>query len=105
MGTRNLGIKLESRKKDNVEDSVKLDWGSIFMLLKTKNFTHEEILKLSYPQFNAYMNNINNSLTYPIFIPYLGGSKEEENKVDDKNRIDSKEELLQIINDMNSEFR
>ena len=56
-----IGLKLES-DKDNDEDSEKdkeMDWGLYFSLLKNRGFSHEEILNLSYPQFNVYMNNIN----------------------------------------------
>jgi hypothetical protein len=95
-----IGLKLES-DKDNDEDSEKdkeMDWGLYFSLLKNRGFSHEEILNLSYPQFNAYMNNINNPLSYAIVVPYMGGS-------DDKTeQLDSKEELMNIIADMNKDF-
>ena len=87
-------------KEDNEEDSEDkiTDWGTVFMLLKNRGFSHEEILNLSYPQFNAYMKNINNSLTYSITIPYMGESEEKEEK------MDSKEELLSIVASMNKDF-
>lgn len=88
--------------KDSDEVSKKTDWGLIFMLLKNRGFSHQEILKLSYPQFNAYMNNINNALTYQIFIPYLG---DVENNNTEETKISSKEELMSIVNSMNSEFK
>ena len=72
------------------------------MLLKSRGFNHEEILNLSYPQFNAYMKNINNPLGYSIVIPYMGGDNNENN--DDNNKIESKEELLSIIASMNNDF-
>ena len=95
----NIGLSLES-KEDNEEDSEKekTDWGLIFTLLKNRGFTHEEILNLSYPQFNAYMKQINNPLTYSITIPYMGGGEEEETE------LSSKEELLSIVADMNKDF-
>jgi endonuclease IV len=90
---------LES-KEDNDKDSKEItDWGMIFMLLKNRGFSHEEILNLSYPQFNAYMNNVNNPLTYKITIPYMGSGGEEK-----KEEIGSKEELINIIADMNKDF-
>lgn len=94
----NIGLSLES-DKDNDEDSKEeMDWGLYFSILKNRGFSHEEILNLSYPQFNAYMNNINNPLSYAIVVPYMGGS-------DDKTeQLDSKEELINIIADMNKEF-
>ena len=94
-----LGLNLES-KEDNEEDSEGkvTDWGLIFMLLKNRGFSHEEILNLSYPQFNAYMKQINNPLTYSITIPYMGGSEEE------KEELTSKEELLSIVASMNKDF-
>lgn len=98
-----LGLNLES-KEDSEEDSKdeETDWGLIFMLLKSRGFSHEEILDLSYPQFNAYMKNINNPLSYSITIPYMGGGEEDnENK---NGKIESKEELLGIIANMNNDF-
>ena len=92
-------------KKDNAEDSKKekerIDWGLYFSILKNRGFSHEEILNLSYPQFNAYMNNINNPLAYSITIPYMG-SGEEEGKAEGE--IGSKEELLALVADMNRDF-
>ena len=78
-----LGLNMES-KEDSEEDSEdrKTDWGLIFMLLKSRGFSHEEILNLSYPQFNAYMKNINNPASYSVTIPYMGGGDEENNKED-----------------------
>lgn len=85
--------------EDNDDDSEKItDWGLIFSLLKNREFSHEEILNLSYPQFNAYMKNINNPLTYGITIPYMGGGEEKEEE------ISSKEEFLNLIADMNKDF-
>ena len=94
----NIGLNLES-SEDNDDDSDKItDWGLIFSLLKNRGFSHEEILNLSYPQFNAYMKNINNPLTYGITIPYMGGGEEKEEE------ISSKEEFLNLIADMNKDF-
>lgn len=94
----NIGLNLES-SEDNDDDSKKItDWGLIFLLLKNRGFSHEEILNLSYPQFNAYMKNINNPLTYGITIPYMGGGEEKNEE------ISSKEEFLNIIADMNKDF-
>ena len=96
-----IGLNLES-SKDNGEDSEKdkvTDWGLIFMLLKNRGFSHEEILNLSYPQFNAYMKQINNPLTYSVTVPYMGGNDESKETV-----ITDKEELLSIVADMNKEF-
>lgn len=88
--------------EDNDKDSDKItDWGLIFSLLKNRGFSHEEILNLSYPQFNAYMKNINNPLTYGITIPYMGSGEEKEEK---EEKISSKEEFLNIIADMNKDF-
>ena len=98
----NIGLKLES-SEDNDNDSKDnepTDWGMIFMLLKNRGFSHEEILNLSYPQFNAYMNNINNPLSYSITIPYMGSGKDDEEAI----KIDSKEELLNIVASMNKDF-
>lgn len=94
-----LGLNLES-KEDNEDDSEEkiTDWGLLFMLLKNRGFSHEEILNLSYPQFNAYMKEINNPLTYSITIPYMGEGE------DKKEEMSSKEELLSIVADMNREF-
>ena len=68
------------------------------MVLKSRNFSHEEILNLSYPQFNAYMNNINNPLAYSITIPYMGGGEEK------KEEFSSKEEILALVASMNKDF-
>ena len=94
-----IGLNLEP-KKDNEDDSEDkiTDWGLTFMLLKNRGFSHEEILNLSYPQFNAYMKQINNPLTYSITIPYMGGSEDE------KEELTSKEELLSIVASMNKDF-
>ena len=73
-------------------------WGLYFSLLKNRGFSHEEILNLSYPQFNAYMKNINNPLTYEMVIPYMGGGQEKEEE------ITSKEEFLNIVAEMNKDF-
>lgn len=111
LDTRSIGIVLETHNKDNGEVSEKLDWGLIFMMLKNRGFSHEEILKLSYPQFNAYMNNIHNSLSYNIVIPYLGSGEEKQQSNDisriskeDGQKFDSEQELLATIAMMNSEF-
>lgn len=96
-----IGLILESSKdSDNDSKNEKTDWGLIFMLLKSRGFSHEEILNLSYPQFNAYMKRINNPLAYSVTIPYLGGAEKD----DDANKIGSKEELLTIVADMNKGF-
>lgn len=94
-----LGLNLES-KEDNEDDSEEkiTDWGLLFMLLKNRGFSHEEILNLSYPQFNAYMKQINNPLTYSITIPYMGEGEDKQEE------MSSKEELLSIVADMNREF-
>ena len=96
----NIGLKLES-SKDNDEDSdkEKIDWGICFAILKNRGFSHQEILNLSYPQFNAYMQNINNPLTFGITIPYMGSGEENQ-----KEEVGSKEELLNIVADMNNDF-
>lgn len=101
MGT-SVGLNLES-KEDNEEDSKneETDWGLVFMLLKSRGFSHEEILNLSYPQFNAYMENINNPLSYSVVIPYLGGNEEDNNE---DGKVETKEELLSIIASMNNDF-
>ena len=93
---------MESHKKDedNDEDSNKTNWCIIFLLLRARGFSEEEILNLSYPKFKAYMNNINNPILYPVMIPYLGSGEEQQ----DNQKIDSKEELLTIVADMNKEF-
>ena len=90
-------------KEDSEDDSKneETNWGLIFMLLKSRGFSHEEILNLSYPQFNAYMKNINNPLSYSVVIPYLGGESEENNE---DGKVESKEELLSIIASMNNDF-
>lgn len=95
----NIGLNLES-SGDSDEDSKKesIDWGLTFMVLKSRNFSHEEILNLSYPQFNAYMNNINNPLSYSITIPYMGGGEEK------KEEFSSKEEILALVASMNKDF-
>ena len=97
-----VGLNLES-KEDNEEDSEneKTDWGLVFMLLKSRGFSHEEILNLSYPQFNAYMKNINNPLSYSVTIPYMGGENDENNE---EGKFGSKEELLSMIASMNNDF-
>lgn len=97
-----LGLNLES-KEDSEEDSKneETNWGLIFMLLKSRGFSHEEILNLSYPQFNAYMKNINNPLSYSITIPYMGEGDKDNNE---DGKVESKEELLGIIANMNNDF-
>ena len=92
---------MESREQDSTGDSKKQDWGELFMLLKSRGFIHEEILQLSYPQFNAYMDNINNPLSYPITIPYLGSG--EDNNTENT-KLNSKEELFNIVASMNNDF-
>lgn len=93
-----IGLSLES-SEDSGEDSEKgIDWGLCFAVLKNRGFNHQEILNLSYPQFNAYMKNINNPLTYAVTIPYMGGGEEKEEE------ISSKEEFLNLIADMNKDF-
>ena len=89
-------------KKDNEDDSESqvTDWGLIFMLLKNRGFSHEEILNLSYPQFNVYMKEINNPLSYNIVIPYMGTGEEKG----EEGQIGSKEELLSIVANMNKDF-
>ena len=111
LDTRCIGIVWETHKKDNDEVSEKTNWGLIFMLLKNRGFTHNEILKLSYPQFNAYMNNIYNALCYNVVIPYLGSGEENKDgngvsRVSEENsqKFDSEQELLATIAMMNSEF-
>lgn len=85
--------------EDSDEDSKKgTDWGLCFALLKNRGFSHQEILNLSYPQFNAYMKNINNPLTYAITIPYMGAGEEKQEE------IGSKEEFLNIVAEMNRDF-
>lgn len=98
----NIGLNLES-KEDNEDDSENkvTDWGLIFTLLKQRGFSHDEILNLSYPQFNAYMNQINNPLSYNVVVPYMGSSEDEN---DNQAQIASKEELLSLVADMNKEF-
>ena len=87
-----------SEDNDNDSEDKSTNWGLIFMLLKNRGFSHNEILDLSYPQLNAYMKEINNPLTYSITIPYMGGGEEKEEE------MSSKEELLSIVADMNREF-
>lgn len=99
---------MESHKEiqDNGEDSKKTDWCMIFILFRSRGFTDEEILQLSYPKFKAYMNNMNNPLFFSLMIPYLGGSKNEnENDLSDENSIHKSEELLSIVASMNSDFK
>ena len=99
-----LGLNLES-KEDSEEDSEEeTNWGLIFMLLKSRGFSHEEILNLSYPQFNAYMKNINNPLSYSVTIPYMGGGDEDNGNNNKDGKVESKEELLSIIASMNNDF-
>ena len=104
MGT-SLGLNLES-KEDSEEDSKdeETNWGLVFMLLKSRGFSHEEILNLSYPQFNAYMKNINNPLSYSVTIPYMGSGDEDNENINNDGKVESKEELLSIIASMNNDF-
>lgn len=97
-----IGLSLES-KEDSEEDSENeaTDWGLIFMLLKSRGFSHEEILNLSYPQFNAYMKNINNPSSFSIVIPYMGNGEGNDKE---GGKVESKEELLGIIANMNNDF-
>jgi hypothetical protein len=94
----NIGLNLESSEDSDKDSKEVTDWGLLFMLLKSRGFSHKEILNLSYPQFNAYMNNINNPLSYPMTIPYMGSGEEK------KEKIDSKEEFISMIADMNKDF-
>ena len=97
----NIGLNLESSEDngDDSEDNKPTDWGMIFLLLKNRGFSHQEILNLSYPQFNAYMKNINNPLSYSVVIPYMGNGEEKKEE-----KVNSKEEIMSIIADMNREF-
>lgn len=111
LDTRSIGIVLETHKEDNDEVSEKTNWGLIFMLLKNRGFTHNEILKLSYPQLNAYMNNTYNALCYNVVIPYLGSSEENKDgngvsKVRNEKvqEFNSEEELLAMVAMMNGDF-
>ena len=96
-----VGLILESSKDngDDSENSEGTNWGLAFSILVNRGFTHSEILKLSYPQFNAYLREINNPLSFPIMIPYLGGGEEKEEE-----KFSSREELLSLVADMNKEF-
>lgn len=95
----NIGLNLESSEDNDEDSSEKItDWGLIFGLLKNRGFSHEEILNLSYPQFNAYMKHINNPLSYSVVIPYMGTGEEK------KEEMTSKEELLSLVADMNRDF-
>lgn len=95
----NIGLNLESSEDNDEDSSEKItDWGLIFCLLKNRGFSHEEILDLSYPQFNAYMKHINNPLSYSVVIPYMGTGEEK------KEEMTSKEELLSLVADMNKDF-
>lgn len=86
--------------KDNDGDSEKADWGMIFTLFKLRGFSDEEILKLSYPKFRAYLDNINNITILPIVIPYMGGAEDKKAGAE----VETKEELFNIVADMNKEF-
>lgn len=99
----NLGIGSESHK-DSDDDSTQkeMDWGLIFMMLKQRGFAHNEILDLSYPQFNAYMKHINNPLSYSVTIPYMGGGTDEEEK--EGSKVQTPEEILSIVSQMNQDF-
>jgi len=95
---------LESREDDG-EDSESSEkeptnWGLIFSMLKNRGFAHEEILDLSYPEFNAYMNAINDPMSFGIVIPYIGGSKDKK----EGEKFESKEELLGLVASMNQAF-
>lgn len=91
---------MESREEDSTGDSKKQDWGMLFMLLKSRGFSHQEILQLSYPQFNAYMDNVNNPLAYQITIPYLGSGEEKVEQTE----FNTREELLNVVASMNNDF-
>lgn len=97
---------MESRKnnEDNDEDSEETNWGMIFMLFKSRGFSHEEILKLSYPQFNAYLNNMYEPNTFSITIPYMG-SDTDKNKVDKAKEFNDEEDLLRTVALMNAQFK
>lgn len=100
---------MESHKEDNDDDSKETDWGLIFSILKNRGFSHKEILQLSYPQLNAYMNYLGNENTYNIVVPYLGTGKEDEKnkKIKLKNapEINDKQELLNLVASMNKDFK
>ena len=91
---------MESNEDNDNDSNEPIDWGLTFMILKSRNFSIDEIRKLSYPQLNAYMSKMTNPLTYPAFIPYLGGESSENNTEE----FSSKEELLSLVADMNREF-
>lgn len=96
-----IGLRLES-SEDNGEDSEELEetnWGLAFAILANRGFSHSEILDLSYPQFNIYLKNINNPLSFSIVIPYLGNGEEDKEE-----KFSSRDELLNLIADMNREF-
>lgn len=93
-----IGLKLESSEDNDNDSKGEMDWGLYFSILKNRGFNHQEILNLSYPQFNAYMKNLNNPLAYAMVIPYMGGGEKKEEE------ISSKEEFLNIIADMNKDF-
>ena len=99
-----LGLNLESKEDGDGDSEEETNWGLIFMLLKSRGFSHEEILNLSYPQFNAYMKNINNPLSYSITIPYMGGGDDNDESSNKDGKVESKEELLSIIANMNNDF-
>lgn len=96
-----IGLNLESSEDndDDSENNKPTDWAMIFLLLKNRGFSHQEILNLSYPQFNAYMKNINNPLSYSVVIPYMGNGEDKKEE-----KVNSKEEIMSIIADMNREF-
>ena len=47
------------------------------------------------------MKNINNPSSYSIVIPYMGSSEESN---EENGKVESKEELLGIIANMNNDF-
>lgn len=97
-------MESHKEKQDNDEDSKKTDWCMIFILFRSRGFSDQEILQLSYPKFKAYMNNMNNPLFFSMMIPYLGtGDKKEE--VSEENTINNPDELLSIVASMNSDFK
>ena len=98
-------MESHKEKKDNDEDSKKTDWCMIFMLFRSRGFTDNEILQLSYPKFKAYLDNMNNPICFSMVIPYLGSPKDENNdEVSSKNAIKNPDELLSIVASMNGDF-
>lgn len=99
-------MELRKEEEDNDESSKETNWGMIFMLLINRGFSHEEILKLSYPQFCAYLSNINEPLTFNVTIPYLGSSKDKEkNKIEKATEFNTEGDLLKTVALMNAQFK